>query len=232
MIAQEPTTPAPIFATKLDGLSVAPLPTPEPTTAITDPQAKSDYPSHPMTEVFTADASLPKNVSNIAQTAETFTNSLPIFSPDTIPQQSPAPAAALRPDLLELLLPSATPTPLRAALADQLILLVQSPPQGSVTLTLAPEDLGTLRFDVQYVADSISVHLTVERPETLDLLRRHADHLAEAFRQAGFSGASFTFGGGDGGQRDRPPTPSTPQWSETAPPMAERHMVGLLDMRL
>jgi flagellar hook-length control protein FliK len=117
-------------------------------------------------------------------------------------------------------------------LADQLILLVQAPPQGSVTLTLAPEDLGTLRFDVQHVADSISVHLTVERPETLDLLRRHADHLAEAFRQAGFSGASFTFGGGDGGQRDRPPTPSTPQWAETTPPTAERHVAGLLDMRL
>jgi flagellar hook-length control protein FliK len=231
MAAPDPTTPSPPVVI-MDGSSVPPLPTPDPATATTNPESKPDHSPHPMTGVSATDASLPKNVSNMAQTVETITNPLPTPSQETIPQQSPAPAAAPPADLPEVVLPSASPTPQRAALADQLILLVQAPPQGSVTLTLAPEDLGTLRFDVQHVADSISVHLTVERPETLDLLRRHADHLAEAFRQAGFSGASFTFGGGDGGQRDRPPTPSTAQWSETTPPTAERHVAGLLDMRL
>jgi hypothetical protein len=231
MVAPDPTTPS-LPVVIMDGSSVPPLPTPDPATATANPESKPDHSPHLMTGVSATDASLPKNVSNMAQMVETITNPLPTSSQETIPQQSPAPAAAPPADLPEVVLPSASPTPQRAALADQLILLVQAPPQGSVTLTLAPEDLGTLRFDVQHVADSISVHLTVERPETLDLLRRHADHLAEAFRQAGFSGASFTFGGGDGGQRDRPPTPSTAQWAETTPPTAERHVAGLLDLRL
>lgn len=119
-----------------------------------------------------------------------------------------------------------------AALADHMIEVAQAAPDGPVTLTLSPDDLGTLCFEVQQSADGVSVHLTVERSETLDLLRRHADQLMDAFRQSGFSGASFTFGGGEGGQRDRPPPPPAVAWPEPIPPMAERFAVGLLDMRL
>jgi flagellar hook-length control protein FliK len=113
-----------------------------------------------------------------------------------------------------------------------MIEVAQAAPDGPVTLTLSPDDLGTLCFEVQQSADGVSVHLTVERSETLDLLRRHADQLMDAFRQSGFSGASFTFGGGEGGQRDRPPPPPAAAWPEPIPPIAERFAVGLLDMRL
>lgn len=117
-------------------------------------------------------------------------------------------------------------------LPDHLVHLVQSAPDGPVTLTLRPDDLGTLRFDVQHSADGMSVHLTVERSETLDLLRRHAEQLTDAFRQAGFAGASFTFGGGEGGQRERPTSQSPAQWPEPIAETAGPMVTGLLDMRL
>lgn len=119
-----------------------------------------------------------------------------------------------------------------APLADQMIQLAQTTPDGPVTLTLSPDDLGTLSFEMQQSSEGVSVHLTVERQETLDLLRRNTDQLLDAFRQAGFAGASFTFGGGDGGQRDRPPPQTATAWPDPIPPTVQRFAIGLLDMRL
>jgi hypothetical protein len=42
--------------------------------------------------------------------------------------------------------------------------------------------------------DRMLVLISVERPETLDLFRRHAGELAEAIRNAGYSGADIGFG--------------------------------------
>lgn len=70
---------------------------------------------------------------------------------------------------------------------------------GPVTVTLSPDELGTLRFEMHGRGEAIHVALVVERPETLDLLRRHAEQLAGEFRQAGFAGASFSFSGGQAG---------------------------------
>jgi hypothetical protein len=68
------------------------------------------------------------------------------------------------------------------------------------------------------------VLLSFERPETLDLFRRHADQLAEALRNAGFANVDIGFGhSGHGGNShprhegafaDQPPTPEPPPvWS-------------------
>ena len=75
-------------------------------------------------------------------------------------------------------------------------LLAQAPQAalGPVELVLNPEELGKVRFEIHQNGDQIKVILTVERPETLDLLRRHADQLVQEFRAAGYSGASLNFG--------------------------------------
>lgn len=149
--------------------------------------------------------------------------------PDAGPSQTPSSSSSATssgPSSAPILTQQGTP------LSDHMIQVAQSAPDGPVTLTLSPDDLGTLCFEVQQATDGVSVHLTVERPETLDLLRRHADQLIDAFRQAGFSGASFTFGGGEGGQRDRPPPQTTSAWPDPIPPRTERFAVGLLDIRL
>lgn len=91
--------------------------------------------------------------------------------------------------------------PMPPTVAAALVQQAQAVPDGPVTVTLSPEDLGQVRFEMHGKGEAIHISLTVERPETLDLLRRHADQLVSEFRQAGFSGASFSFSGAmTGGQ--------------------------------
>ena len=69
---------------------------------------------------------------------------------------------------------------------------------GSATLTLAPEELGHVRLSFQpdmQTPDRLVVMLSFDRPETMDLFRRHADQLAEALRTAGYAGVQIGFGG-------------------------------------
>ena len=62
-----------------------------------------------------------------------------------------------------------------------------------VELTLDPVELGKVRFDFTTTNDRMQVNLSVERSDTLDLLRRNADVLRAEFREAGFDGSSLSF---------------------------------------
>ncbi|SNS11388.1 flagellar hook-length control protein FliK [Antarctobacter heliothermus] len=79
--------------------------------------------------------------------------------------------------------------------------------EGSVEIRLSPEELGQVRMQLLPSDTGMTVHVSADRPETLDLLRRHIDQLARDLADAGYDGASFTFSEGDRGQRDgHPPT--------------------------
>lgn len=113
-------------------------------------------------------------------------------------------------------------------------------PEGPVTLTLRPEELGTLQFRMTQTPDALHIHLAVDEIPTLDLLRRHADQLLADLRQAGFTGATLTFGtntGGTGSGAGGTPQGASPDHSayapaapQTAPP--SRPATGTLDLRL
>lgn len=68
---------------------------------------------------------------------------------------------------------------------------------GTTEIALSPEELGGVRLrleaDVQD-PERVVVHLAFDRPETMDLFRRHADQLAEAIRAAGYAEARLDFG--------------------------------------
>lgn len=66
--------------------------------------------------------------------------------------------------------------------------------RAEMQILLTPEDLGHLRFQIQQQGETVRVVLSVERPETLELMRRHGDQLIQEFRQAGFDGATLSFG--------------------------------------
>jgi len=81
---------------------------------------------------------------------------------------------------------------------------------GATELTLAPEELGRVRVTLQadeHCADRVVVLLSFDRPETMDLFRRHADQLAAALQAAGYSEASISFaqGGSEGDGSERMP---------------------------
>lgn len=63
-----------------------------------------------------------------------------------------------------------------------------------VEITLAPEELGKVRMTIWATDGGLTLQLVADRPETLDLMRRHIDQLAQDFRDMGFERLSFSFG--------------------------------------
>ncbi len=82
--------------------------------------------------------------------------------------------------------------------AGQLAAAVTLRPDGA-EVNLRPDELGPVRISIDRSAGETTVTLTADRPETLDLLRRHVDILASELRDAGVQTFSFQFGHGRGG---------------------------------
>ena len=57
-----------------------------------------------------------------------------------------------------------------------------------------PAELGRIRFDLITQGGQVQVTLSVERPETLDLLRANAEALRQEFRTAGLTADTLSFG--------------------------------------
>lgn len=109
-------------------------------------------------------------------------------------------AATLRADAARLPLPQAAE-------------ILARHPDRPVEITLRPEELGHVRMALSTADSGISLTITAERPETLDLMRRHIEQLAAEFRRLGFDDLGFQFrqgGTGPGGDRP-PPGPRTPE---------------------
>ena len=66
-----------------------------------------------------------------------------------------------------------------------------------VELALNPPELGNVRLRMTSHDQSIVVHVLAERPETLDLLRRHIDQLGAEFSALGYSDIGFAFSHGE-----------------------------------
>lgn len=127
-------------------------------------------------------------------------------------------------------------------IAAQITAALTQGPSGITELALSPEELGHVRLRLEPDSanpDRMLVMITVERPETLDLFRRHAGDLAEALRQAGYAGADIGFGrqgSGNGNEGQASDTaPALPALTdETAPQtVTARAIAGAaLDLRL
>lgn len=104
---------------------------------------------------------------------------------DSIPRIVAAPA---RPAQAETALPPGTGHRLAEALAQF--------PDRPVEVTLTPEELGRVRMTLTAQDASLVLTIDADRPETLDLLRRHIESLAQDFRDLGFADVDFRFSGG------------------------------------
>ena len=76
--------------------------------------------------------------------------------------------------------------------------LAQAMRQGGaerpMDLVLNPAELGRVRISMQAGDGTMAVQVLADRPETLDLMRRHIDVLAQEFHDIGFGTAEFSFG--------------------------------------
>lgn len=81
------------------------------------------------------------------------------------------------------------------SIAAQLLTSAKPMPEGTVEITMRPEELGRVRMNLTVSDGALQVVLLAERPETSDLMRRHIDILTQDFRALGYSNVSFDFGG-------------------------------------
>jgi flagellar hook-length control protein FliK len=68
-------------------------------------------------------------------------------------------------------------------LAQQIGARITPLARGQFELALAPAELGRLEIALREVDGVMTLSVTAERPETLDLIRRHVDLLAQELRQ-------------------------------------------------
>jgi hypothetical protein len=90
-------------------------------------------------------------------------------------------------------------------LAASIAATLQHRADGTTEIALSPEELGAVRLRVEADANDperVVIHLAFDRPETMDLFRRHADQLAEAIRAAGYAEARLDFGQAGAGSGD------------------------------
>ena len=129
-------------------------------------------------------------------------------------------------------------------LSQQLAQAMQHGGNRPVELHLNPVELGRVKISLQTSDGSVTVHIMADRPETLDLMRRHMDLLAQDFRAIGFNKPQFSFaqnGSGEGGGHfaaphgqgsDRPAPPGLlPETEPTTSPPA-LHITDRVDIRV
>lgn len=103
-------------------------------------------------------------------------------------QTAMAPTALARADL---------PRSIAAQISD----IVRTKPDKPVDVSLNPDELGRVRLSVSTGEGGVVLSILAERPETLELMRRHADVLARELSQLGFGSVDIAFGeGGDAAQ--------------------------------
>lgn len=130
-------------------------------------------------------------------------------------------------------------------MAQQIAEVARMMPDRPVELTLSPEELGRLRMTFTVEGNTLSVALSAERPETMDLMRRHIDALAQELREIGYDDVSFDFtqgGSSDSQKGDESGSEAgfaTSDWSDTtadtlppAPARLDLTGSGGMDIRL
>ncbi|MDZ7711309.1 MAG: flagellar hook-length control protein FliK [Roseovarius sp.] len=65
--------------------------------------------------------------------------------------------------------------------------------RGTVELSLSPEELGRVRLRLHPSEAGLSVTITADRAETLELMRRNIDVLAREFLDIGYQDTQFDF---------------------------------------
>lgn len=97
--------------------------------------------------------------------------------------------------------PSARAELARAAAGQMSASIATRPGSGTVEIALNPEELGRVSISLNGREDGLVIAIAAERPETLDLMRRHLSVLSSEFQKLGYKEMSFDLGMSGGSQR-------------------------------
>ena len=95
--------------------------------------------------------------------------------------------------------------------------------KSEVELILNPEELGALKFKISRTDEALAITISVDRVDTLQLLRRNLDTLTAELSQAGIIGASINFGDSNRDRRTLPQMPATSGAKESDHTFSEPH---------
>lgn len=105
---------------------------------------------------------------------------------------------------------SAMPSPfaraeIARAIAGQLAATIQTRPgTGIMEISLSPEELGRVSIVLNGRDDGLQMTIATERPDTMELLRRHLSVLTEEFQKLGYGNLNIDLGTpSDSGARDQ-----------------------------
>jgi len=110
--------------------------------------------------------------------------------------------------------------------------------ERGIDLLLNPAELGRVRISLSPGDAGLTVHIVADRPETLDLMRRHIDTLAQDFQSIGYDATDFAFAqhdheAEDQGQNDpQQHIPYVPQESEAPSRITATIITDRVDIRL
>ncbi|MEM9575702.1 MAG: flagellar hook-length control protein FliK [Pseudomonadota bacterium] len=82
-------------------------------------------------------------------------------------------------------------------IARQMAEALQKLPDRPVEISLNPKELGRVRMNISAAEAGITVSIVAERPETLDLMRRHIEDLTREFQSIGYEDIAFAFAEGE-----------------------------------
>lgn len=100
--------------------------------------------------------------------------------------------------------PTATRADMARVIAGQMAAVIaQKPGGGGVEITLNPEELGRVSIVLNGREDGMQLFISVERPETLDLMRRHIAILETEFQALGYGGLSLNLGTSSDASQER-----------------------------
>jgi flagellar hook-length control protein FliK len=99
-------------------------------------------------------------------------------------------------------LPASARSDMSRHIAMQIAAAASDSAARPVELRLNPEELGRVRLSLMPNDGTMTVSIIAERSETLDLMRRHINLLAEEFRDIGYTDIQFAFGSSEQGDAD------------------------------
>ncbi|WP_170467876.1 flagellar hook-length control protein FliK [Ruegeria arenilitoris] len=128
----------------------------------------------------------------------------------------------------------------RAVAGQMAAVITAQPNSGAVEIALNPEELGRVSIVLNGSDDGVHLTISAERPETLDMMRRHLLVLEEEFRNLGLGDLSFDLGTSSDKSHERANQENRPLGdaaqmadpSGNAVPVTRTGPVGRIDMRL
>lgn len=121
-----------------------------------------------------------------------------------------------------------------------MVLATPTTAPGTTEITLNPEELGRVKMSLTVNEGAMILTISAERPDTIDIMRRHIDQLAQTYRQLGFANMTFNFAGSSEQGQTHGPAPANDdlvdvaatQTDDSANPTPTLQSNGRMDLRL